>query len=54
MLMINNQAPQHFVEKTAFHMGSGEMPSMKWEDHYRYLGCEVGWDPWAETKAEGG
>ena len=26
---------------------------MKWEDHYRYLGCEVGRDPRAETKAAG-
>ena len=25
------------------------MPSMKWEDHYCYLGCDMGWDPRAET-----
>ena len=29
---------------------SSELPSMKWEDHYCYLGCEMGQDPWAETK----
>ena len=51
-LMINNQAP-NFVEKITFHMGSGELPSMKWEDHYRYLGCEMGRDPRAETKTAG-
>ena len=49
--MIHNLAARHFVEKTTFHMGSGELLSMKWEDHYRYLGCEMGWDPRAETKA---
>ena len=52
-LMINNRAPRHFVEKTTFHMGSGQLPSMKWEDHYRYLGCEMGRDPRAETKTAG-
>ena len=52
-LMINNRAPRHFVEKTTFHMGSGQLPSMKWEDHYRYLGCEMGRDPRAETKMAG-
>ena len=52
-LMINNRAPRQFVEKTTFHMGSGELPSMKWEDHYRYLGCETGRDPRAETKVAG-
>ena len=41
-LMINNRAPRHFVEKTEFHMGSGKLPSMRWEDHYRYLGCDMG------------
>ena len=52
-LMINNRAARHFVEKITFHMGSGELPSMKWEDHYRYLGCEMGRDPRAETKMAG-
>ena len=52
-LMINNRAPRHFVEKSTFRMGSGELPSMKWEDHYRYLGCELGRDPRAETKMAG-
>lgn len=37
-LMINNMAARHFVEMNKFHMGSGELPSMRWEDHYRYLG----------------
>ena len=23
---------------------------MKWEDHYYYLECEMGRDPWAKTK----
>ena len=41
-LTINNRAPRHFVE-----------PLMKWEDHYRYLGCEMGRDPPAETKTAG-
>ena len=31
-------------------MGSGELPMMKWEDHYRYLGCEMGRNSHAETK----
>ena len=31
-------------------MGSDELSSMKWEDNYRYLGCEMGRDPCAETK----
>ena len=52
-LMINNHAARHFVEKTTFHMGSSELPSMKWEDHYCYLGCEMGRDPQAETKVAG-
>ena len=52
-LMINNRAPRHFVEDARFHMGSGELPQMKWEDHYRYLGCEMGRDPRAETKTAG-
>ena len=34
-------------------MGSGELPSMKWEDHYCYLGCELGRDPRAETRMAG-
>ena len=41
------------MEKSTFHMGSGELPSMKWEDHYRYLGCELGRDPRAETNMPG-
>ena len=53
MLMINSWAARHFVEKTTFHIGSGELPSMKWEDHYCYLGYEVGWDPCAKTKEAG-
>ena len=49
-LLINDCSARHFIEKTTFHMGGGELPSMKWEDHYQYLGCEIGRDPRAETK----
>ena len=52
-LMINNHSARHFVEKTTFYMGGGELPSMKWEDHYRYLGCEISQDPRAKTKNAG-
>ena len=31
-------------------MGGGELPSMKWEDHYQYLCCDMGWDRRAKTK----
>ena len=48
--MINNCSARHFIEKTTFHMGDGELPFMKWEDHYWYLRCEIGRDPRAETK----
>ena len=48
--MINNRAARHFVVKTTFHMGSGELPPMKWEDYCCYLGCKIGQDPWANTK----
>jgi len=52
-LSLNNAAPRHFVENTEFSIGSGGLPVLKWEDHYRYLGCELGRDPRAETKVLG-
>ena len=52
-LSLNNAAPRHFVENTEFSIGGGGLPVLKWEDHYRYLGCELGRDPRAETKVLG-
>ena len=52
-LAVNNRAARHFVEERRFHLGADSLPPMKWEDHYKYLGCEVGENPQAETSRVG-
>lgn len=50
--MVNNQAARHFAEKI-FHLGTEDLLSMQWEDHYKYLGCETGANPQAEMARVG-
>lgn len=35
-----------------FTLGGKELPVLRWEDHYRYLGCEIGANPRAELHIE--
>jgi len=41
------------VETTPFTLGGEQLPVLKWEDHYRYLGCELGTNPRATLKELG-
>ena len=52
-LAVNNRAARHFVEDRRFHLGDDNLPSMKWEDHYKYSVCEIGANPQAETSRVG-
>jgi len=52
-LSINNRAPRHFVESHRFRIDSEELPILNYEDHYRYLGCQLGAEAKAEVKKTG-
>ena len=50
---INNRAPQHFVETNTFKIDGEKLPMLNYEDHYHYLGCQLGADAKAEVKKTG-
>ena len=52
-LLLNNWAPRHFVKSTGFQIGTKAVPVLKWDDHYRYLGCKLSVDRQAELKQAG-
>ena len=52
-LSLNNRAPRHFVENTKFHINGEELPVMNYEDHYCYLGCQLGANPRTEANKVG-
>ena len=49
-LSLNNRAQRHYVESTPFTLGDEQLPTLRWEDHYCYLGCELGANPRATLK----
>ena len=42
------------VESTKLHIDGKELPAMVYEDHYHYLGCQLGVNPRTEITASGG
>ena len=48
-----SRSARQFAETFSPTLNDEPIPAMKWEDHYKYLGCKVGGDYKAEATAQG-
>ena len=48
-----SRSARQFAETFSSTLIGEQLPSLKWEDHYKYLGCKVGGDYKAEATTQG-